>query len=172
MVDNKWDIADILKQVLHREGWPTYTDDAQDRGGPTKGGITLHTLNSWRGKQCSIKDLKNLSIKEALCILERRYVDCNGIHKLVDSHLKAQVIDNAVLSGPYIAVQDLQQSVGTESDGIVGPKTLRAIDDTGVELTVRKLAVVRSLRLARFVQSNPEQLKFLVGWLRRSLGFI
>ena len=69
-------------------------------------------------------------------------------------------------------MQDLQQSVGTESDGIVGPKTLRAIDDTGVELTVRKLAVVRSLRLARFVQSNPEQLKFLVGWLRRSLGFI
>ena len=166
-------IRSELSEILKREGWPTYTDHPDDRGGPTKGGITLITLRSWRGQTLlGEKSLKELKHSEAISILYKRYVECNGIDKLPNNPLKYQVIDNAVLSGPYLSVIDLQRTVGSSDDGIIGPQTLESIDKYGDESASRHLAVERSLRLARFVKSHPDQLIFLVGWLRRSLGFI
>jgi lysozyme family protein len=163
----------VLNDVLIREGWPDYTVHPNDRGGPTKGGITLRTLESWRGRRCTRAELQRLKKEEALAILQRRYVDTNGIFKLQDETLKAQVIDNAVLSGPMLAVKDLQRSAGMkEVDGIIGPKTLAAVDSAGAEPVHLRLAVERSLRLCRHVVANPDQAVFLVGWLTRSLSFV
>jgi lysozyme family protein len=160
-------------EILKREGWPTYTDHPDDRGGPTKGGITLTTLRSWRKQSMlSEKSLKELKQDEAIAILYTRYVECNGINKLPNNPLKYQIIDNSVLSGPYLAVKDLQKSVKVTEDGIIGPITLNAIDKKGYAVVNRLLTVTRSLRLARFVQKNPNQLVFLVGWLKRCLSFI
>ena len=162
-----------LAEILKREGWPTYTNHPDDRGGPTKGGITLSTLRSWRGRNLlNEKALKELKHDEALSILYRRYVECNGINRLSNTPLKYQVIDNAVLSGPYLAVKDLQKSVQVKEDGIIGPMTLDAINKRGHINVNRNLAINRSLRLAKFVQKNPNQLVFLVGWLNRCLSFI
>ena len=166
-------IKEELSEILKREGWPTYTDHPDDRGGPTKGGITLSTLRSWRGRsQLGEKSLKDLLHSEALSILYKRYVECNGIDRLQNSPLKYQVIDNAVLSGPFLSVKDLQKSVQVEEDGIIGPITLEAIEKKGHVVVNRHLAINRSLRLAKFVQKNPNQLVFLVGWLNRCLSFI
>lgn len=167
------DIQTELIKILKREGWPTYTDHPDDRGGPTKGGITLLTLRSWRGQPgLNEKSLKDLSHNEALLILYRRYVSCNGIDKLSNTSLKYQIIDNSVLSGPFLAVKDLQKSVLVKQDGIIGPITLDAINKKGHDVVNRQLAINRSLRLAKFVQKNPKQLVFLVGWLNRCLSFI
>ena len=166
------DIKQILNEVLEREGWPTYTEHPKDKGGPTKGGITLQTLNQWRQRQVNRQALQRLEKAEALCILERRYVDSNGIHKIPDRSLKIQVIDNAVLSGPVIAAKDLQKALRVVRDGIIGRKTLAALDAQDVTKVHNQLAVIRSLRLVRFTQKNPNQLTFLAGWLNRTLSFI
>ena len=165
-------VSTVLNEILEREGWPTYTEHPDDRGGPTKGGITLKTLESWRHRKCSTSELKGLTKGEALNILQKRYVECNGIDKLNDTPLKAQVIDDAVLSGPYLAVQDLQRAVGASDDGVIGPRTLDSVEKYGYESASNQMSVERSLRLARFVKNNPDQLVFLVGWLRRSLDFV
>ena len=116
--------------------------------------------------------MQRLSKDEALSILRRLYVDANGIHKLATISLQAQVIDDAVLSGPSLAVKDLQRTLDTVSvDGIIGPQTLAAIATHDVEALGRRLAVTRTLRLARHVQSHPDQLVFLTGWLTRTLSF-
>ena len=91
-------ILDILEETLDKEGWPTYTDHPQDRGGPTKGGVTLRTLDSWRGRRCTRKELERLTKKEAIEILRRRYIDVQGIHKLSDLEIQAQVVDDATHS--------------------------------------------------------------------------
>ena len=93
-------LDEVLETVLDTEGWPTYTVHPNDKGGPTKGGITLRTLESWRHHRCTRAELQRLSKDEALSILRRVYVDANGIHKLATISLQAQVIDDAVLSGP------------------------------------------------------------------------
>ena len=166
----------IIKGVLDREGWPVYTAHPADRGGPTKGGITLKTLSSWRQstktRPCKVEHLKGHGEDEAIRILRRRYVETNGIDRIPDPDLLEQVVDSSVLSGPYLAVKDLQRAVSAEADGIVGPQTLYAISDYGYKKTGSRLAVERSLRLTRHVAKNPDQLVFLVGWLNRSLGFI
>jgi lysozyme family protein len=165
-------LEDVLLAVLDTEGWPTYTVHPNDKGGPTKGGITLRTLEGWRHRRCTRAELQRLSKEEALSILRRLYVDANGIHKLTSVLLQAQVIDNAVLSGPSLAVKDLQRTLETVGvDGIIGPQTLSAIATNDVEMLGRRLAVTRTLRLARHVQTHPDQLVFLAGWLTRTLSF-
>jgi lysozyme family protein len=166
------DIEKILNEVLEREGWPTYTEHPKDRGGPTKGGITLRTLEQWRHRRITRQELQRLQKPEALCILERRYVDSNGIHKIQSGPLKNQMIDNAVLSGPVIAAKDLQEVLEVVVDGIIGPKTIAALDERDESEVHNRLAVGRSLRLVRFTQKNPDQLVFLAGWMNRTLGFI
>ena len=161
----------ILADILQREGWPTYTEDQRDRGGPTKGGITQRTLEAWRGRRCTRKELRNLSEDEALSILRRRYVEANGINRLDRLKIQAQVIDDAVLSGPYIAILDLQKALGNVLvDGICGIKTTHACVGADDDLHVR-LAVIRALRLAKHVTKNPDQLCYLNGWLSRALSF-
>jgi lysozyme family protein len=167
------DVEKILEAVLDREGWPIYTVHPNDRGGPTKGGITLRTLESWRHRRCTRAELQRLKKDEALEILRRQYVDANGIHKLTDVSLQAQVIDDAVLSGPVLAVKDLQRTLGTVSvDGIIGPQTLAAVAALNTDALGRRLAVTRTLRLTRHVQQHPDQLVFLTGWVTRTLSFV
>jgi len=93
-------IPNVLHEILDREGWPAYTEHPNDKGGPTKGGITLRTMESWRGRRCTRAELKRLQEEEALAILRRRYVEVQGINTLSDGDLQEQVIDTGVLSGP------------------------------------------------------------------------
>jgi len=164
---------DILESVLTREGWPTYSLHPNDGGGPTKGGITLRTLESWRGRRCTRAELKRLKKEEALAILKRRYVETNGINRVDHMGLRSQLIDDAVLSGPMLAVKDLQAALDTVTvDGIIGPETLAAVERDMPEVVGRRLAVERTIRLVRFVKSKPDQMVFLVGWVRRCLSFV
>jgi len=167
------DVDKILDAVLDREGWPTYAVHPNDRGGPTKGGITLRTLESWRHRRCTRAELQRLTKDEAVEILRRRYVETNGIDKLTDVSLQAQVIDDAVLSGPVLAVKDLQRTLDRiQVDGIIGPQTLAAVNALNVDALGRRLAVTRTLRLTRHVQQHPDQLVFLTGWVTRTLAFV
>lgn len=165
-------IGSILDETLDREGWPTYTEHPQDRGGPTKGGITLRTLDSWRGRRCTRKELEKLKKREAVEILRRRYVDVQGIHKLSSLDLQAQVVDSAVHSGPVLAVKDLQRAIGVTADGIIGPITFKKVLELGDEESSKLLAVERTIRLVRIVAKDSSQLVWLVGWVTRSLSFI
>ena len=171
-------ITKILDEVLDREGFPTYTEHPNDRGGPTKGGITLRTLESWRQRRVTRRELKALSRDEALRILFRRYVEVQGIYRIKNPVLQEQVIDDSVHSGPVTAVKDLQRTVGVKADGIIGSITLAAIESkaqasaTGETELCNQLAITRAIRLADFVQHHPDQLVFLEGWMRRILSFI
>jgi lysozyme family protein len=162
----------ILSDVLDREGWPQYTEHPHDKGGPTKGGITLRTLESWRHRRLPRQDLARLKREEALQILRRLYIDANGIFRLIESPLLAQVVDSAVLSGPSLAVKEVQRLVDVSDDGICGPITMAAIDAVDVKELGRRLAVARALRLARFAVKHENQTTFLVGWLTRALSFV
>ena len=167
--------AQILDDILDREGWPTYTEpseDYPDRGGPTKGGITLAALRQWRAAPAtSPQALQHLGKDEALAILRRRYVQCNGIEQLEGLPVFAQVVDNSVLSGPYQSVCDLQTALGVTVDGIIGPQTCAAVEAQR-DTVDRQLVAARALRIVAFVQKHPKQLIFLKGWMRRVLGFL
>ena len=168
-------LVPLLERILRREGWPDYTEPSDtypDRGGPTKGGITLTALRRWRKEpRISQRDLRALTKDEALAILRQRYVGSNGIHLLEETPLFEQVVDNSVLSGPYLSVCDLQLALGVYVDGVIGPKTCAAVAAQGAAVR-GKLVRTRAMRIVAFVQQHPKQLVYLKGWMRRILSFI
>ena len=159
----------ILDDLIHREGG--YVHDPADRGGPTKYGITQRTLQTWRDQVVTPTDVRRLTRDEARAIYRRRYVDAPGFATLPDP-LRAQVIDNAVLSGPRQAVKDVQRAIGGVTvDGRLGPQTRAALRQQGVAAVHARLLQVRATRIGRLVQRAPAQVRFLRGWLTRITAF-
>ena len=163
-------VDDIIEEVLAREGG--LVDHPADRGEITNFGITKRTLAHWRGRNVRRRDVEQLTKGEAHEIIRHRYVDVQGIHKLEDAELQAQVVDLSVHHGPVAAVKMLQKGIRAKSDGIIGPKTLARIVAKGVEDTHQQLVVERIKFLGNICVKDPSQNVFLKGWLARALKFL
>ena len=162
-------IDQILDDLIRREGG--YVHDPVDRGGPTKYGITQRTLRAWRGRAVTVDEVRRLTEEEARAIYHRRYVSEPGFTTLLDP-LRAQVVDDGVMSGPRQAVRDLQRAIGNVTvDGQLGPKTRAALRRRGVAVVHARLIQVRAKRIGRIVQRAPSQARFLNGWLARITTF-
>jgi lysozyme family protein len=162
----------IIDAIIVREGG--FVNDRVDRGGATKFGITAKTLGAWRGYGHSAlpEEVRQLSVHEAREIYRQQYIVQPGFAAIDDDGLRAQLVDDGVLSGPATAIRSLQAALGLTPDGFIGPITTAAANRADVATLRRKLAVARALRLARIVQKDTTQARFLVGWLTRTLGFL
>ena len=177
---------DAFKIVLGFEGG--YVNDSDDRGGETNYGITASTLNSAKNKgwvpfNITIKDIK---LEYAKTIYKKGYWDAVQADSLPHP-LDLILFDSAVNHGPNAAVKLLQKSLNTllpytelKVDGIIGPLTLRAVNDyAGLQdapgshnkSNIRYLCIdVLMNRVELYlsiVLNNKSQEKFLKGWLNR-----
>ncbi len=170
-----------LDAILKREAWPTYTNRAADRGGPTKGGITLNTLIAFRGRPQTITDLHALSEADARTIYRRRYLD--PWEFVADDDLFAVVVDYAVTSWHDDPARAVQSALGLTVDGVVGPKTraaMRTADPAALRLRVIGYRVRHMVDLAlndpklkRLIAGHSDlQLLNLRGWVNRSTSFL
>ena len=124
----------IIDTILRREGWPRHTGRPSDRGGPTKGGITLATLTSWRKRPVTAADVAALGEAEVRAIYRVHSIEEAGFAGITDDALRALVIDSGVKHGPTRAGTWLQDAVNDlagrpilKVDRAVGPKTLAAV---------------------------------------------
>lgn len=161
-------VREILDEVIRREGG--FVHDPDDSGGATKFGITQQTLSNWRGYDVTIDEVLSLTYDEAIRIYEKKYVEEPGFLPLPNG-LRAAVVDFAVNSGPITAIKQLQKALGCTQDGVLGPRTLAAVQMVPVDRLQAELVKVRVRYLAGIVVSQPVKLKFLCGWLNRALTF-
>lgn len=173
-----------IDDTLIREGWPKFTNRRIDRGGPTKGGITLTTLAEYRQslgdpRPVTIATLKALSEGEARQIYAERYINQPGFRGVVNVELREQLIDTGVLQGPGWAIRRLQEIVGVKVDGKIGPITLRATNNRDQEALRDNFTAARIKKLVRIVRHDARQrgiyegqIEFLVGWVDRALEFL
>jgi len=160
-------IKEIIDNVLVSEGGSAVTADSVDRGGRTQFGISEKANpNAWADGQVTEQEAREIYLK--------KYVVSPGFHKIPPSHkwTQALLIDWGVNSGPVIAIQNLQEVLKLNKDGIFGPKTLEALLGTDDRSLNNLLAAARVRMVGRVVVKNPSQLKFLNGWLNRVLSFI
>lgn len=163
----------ILDETLEAEGWPKFTNHPADRGGPTRGGITLATLREWRGKPVTVDDVRNLTEAEARAIYTARYVTGPHLERIVDSLLRWQVVDAGILSGPKRAVEWLQEVAGgLKVDGHLGPITATRVNSLSPHWLGVRYAARRTRFLASIVASNPTQARWLNGWTNRATAFL
>lgn len=106
--------------------------DPADRGNWTGGRIGVGVL---KGTKYGISaaaypslDIENLTLDQAKAIYYKDYWTVAGCESVPDA-LRFDLFDFAVNSGPKTAVKKLQESVGAVPDGMLGPKTLMAINN-------------------------------------------
>lgn len=165
---------DVIDELIIREGG--FVDNPDDRGGPTKHGITQARLSDWRGRPVSVDEVRELSWDEARSIYLKMYA--TGL-ALIQHHedLYRFVLDVSVLSGPGTAGRLVQSTLNDmyaniPVDGVIGPKTAAAIEDTHIPRLIQNMIVARIPALVRIVEGNASQLQFLEGWVTRTLAFL
>ena len=62
-------VQHIIKEIIRREGG--YVNHPNDRGGPTKYGVTHKTLSRYLKREASIEDVKHMTEETAYEIYER-----------------------------------------------------------------------------------------------------
>ena len=160
-------VADILNSILESEG-EEYTNDPDDRGGPTKWGVTLPVLSEFWGCPVTVEQLKALSRDEAYEIFEHLYANRSGFLKLSDEAVRAMMVDWAVNGGVETAVKHLQFALAVPVDGICGPVTLAAANGRDPRELLKLLGAQRQEWYVELVKSRPSQIKWLGGWLNRN----
>ncbi len=159
-------IHNIIDEIIRREGG--FVNDSDDRGKATNWGIIQDTLSCWRREEVTVQDVKDLTRDEASEIYEDMYIRKPNFHKIEDEALLGLVVDCGVNSGPLSASKWLQKAAEVEQDGIVGSKTLRAVN-VDPKIIFKRLVLIRMEFYCRIVQKDPTQAKFLWGWIRRTL---
>lgn len=157
---NNTEILDrIVERVIKHEGG--YVNHPSDPGGETNHGITKRTaqLHRYRGK------MRDLPLSKAKSIYHDIFTGA-GINELVETHgfaLGFQFADAVVNHGARGAAKILQAAVGAKRDGVIGKKTLAAVDKlNATEITVKYLAA----RL-KFYTSLKTFRVFGRGWCNR-----
>lgn len=160
-------IDDIITDVLKAEGWDKYTNRPNDRGGPTKWGITQKAWADWRGRDVTIDEIKNISEPQARDFYEAEYVIGPRFNAL-PIRLQALLIDCGVNHGPNRATKWLQRAVAAKEDGSIGPKTLIATEAANPVGTYIRVCAYRSSFYGKLVTDDPTQAEFAHGWANRN----
>lgn len=121
MTTNSFD--SMLMNTLKFEGGYTV-----DHRGQTNRGITQPTYDSYaKQKGVPTKDVKDLTFGEGYKFYEDEFYKRPKLDRL-SYNIGGTVFDFGVNAGPDVAVKSLQEIVGTKPDGIIGDKTITAID--------------------------------------------
>jgi lysozyme family protein len=158
-------MKEIIDNIIITEGG--YVDLPEDRGGATKYGITIGTLQKYRGLPVTKQDVATMSKEEASEIYSSEYIIKPKFHLIKDYDLRYMVIDAAVNSGQQRATMWLQSSSGAVADGIIGDKTLKAVNEGDTQAIKRKFISERINFVGRLITRDPVQSKFAAGWMKR-----
>lgn len=157
-------MSDAVTEIIRKEG--EESNDPTDHGGHTIKGIS----------QRSNPDLfENGKVPNDAAIQQRyvdRYINGPGFARIPEVRLREQLIDFGVNSGPAIAIQALQRSLGVKVDGVLGPDTLHAIESCDGRLLNNAVVGERIMLIARICKKDPSQLVYINGWLKRALSFL
>lgn len=156
---------EIITSVEQREGGAKVTDDPLDLGGKTQWGISEKSNpEAWKDGR--------VTESEARAIYMQKYLVGPGFDKVNDPTLRAQLVDFGVNSGPMVAIQKLQAILDVKIDGILGPKSIQAINAGDARKMGNYLVVARVRMICNLTAKNPSQVKFLVGLVDRAFQFL
>ncbi len=155
-----------LFESARRTGW---SDDPDDPGGATMCGVTLATY----AKYCSRRHypaptkqtLRAIPFAHWQDILKSLFWDRCGADFIKDKGVAYLIVDWVWASGPKV-LKNVQRLVSTVQDGIIGPKTLRAINDAGHALK-EQIRIERVCYIERICRRSPVLRKYRKGWLNR-----
>lgn len=161
-----------INKILESEGG--FQQDSSDSGNFVNGtligtnkGITANALAEFRGVDpttITVDDIKGVTDEEAKEIYAQNYYLKPKINELPQG-IQDTVMDMYVNSGRN-AVKILQRLAGVEADGVIGPATIKAVQEANI--TRNQYADARIDYYTKVAENNPSQNKFLQGWINRA----
>ena len=148
-----------LALVLKHEGG--FVNDPHDKGGATNKGVTQAVYDGYRRiRGRGPQSVKFISTEEIRAIYKLQYWD--KVHgDYLPSGLDYAMFDFAVNSGVGRASKYLQAVLGVPQDGVIGARTLGAIDSG-----VRVINALCDRRMG-FLRNIDTFWRFGKGWTRR-----
>ena len=151
------DFQKSIKFVLDAEGG--YTNDPDDLGGETNYGIDKRSHPD--------VNMKELTIDEATDIYFTEYWVRFNCEQFIWP-LDCVYFDCCVNTGQKQSNRFLQRAVGTEPDGIIGPKTLASVQRSDSYKLANKVIDQRQTFYENLAYNKASLKKFLKGWTNRN----
>lgn len=145
-----------FETLLKHEGG--YVNSAADPGGATRFGVTEAVAREVGYKG----DMRELPLDLAKRIYKDKYWDSVKAEELPPA-VRYAVFDGAVNSGPGQSIKWLQRSLGMLDDGIIGPKTLAAVNAANPDSLRMRILGQR----LKFMASLANWPAFSRGWANR-----
>jgi lysozyme family protein len=149
--------------LLKHEGG--YVNDKADPGGETNSGISKRSYPNL--------DIKNLTLEQAKEIYFRDFWLKGKYEQINDENIAIKLFDLGVNVGINQAnklIQRALRATGTQvtEDGIIGPITLKAINEADPTDLLAALKSEAAGYYRLIANLKPSQKKFITGWLRRA----
>lgn len=165
------DFLPAFEQMLRDEGGYQLHDVEGDTGGMTYAGIARNKNPHWQGWPY----IDRKEIGGALTGMVRDFYKLEFWDKMRGDEIREQDIANSIFNfgvnaGMSMAVKLAQLVVGATPDGGIGPRTIELLNNQNSSDFRKSYALTKIARYVEICNKNPIQVKFLKGWLNRTLA--
>lgn len=141
--------------------------DPADLGGLTLVGITNSTYKEYcRRKGLEGTQLSSLDYSQWIEIFTDMFWSRWLADRIKDRKTARMLVDWLWMSGNY-AIKIPQRELGVKVDGIVGQKTLAALNALPSGEAFRRMKNLRIAHIESICRARPANRRFRTGWLRR-----
>ena len=144
--------------------------DPDDYGGATNSGVTLSTFRKVLGADKTVEDLQNMTYEQWYQVMKGYFWDKCKADQIRNQSVAEIFVDWCIHAG-IGKIKLVQAMVEVNTDGIVGPKTLAAINNMSQQVLHRKIKLMRAQRAIDQIYGNPSQMKYFNGFFRRFIDF-
>jgi lysozyme family protein len=165
---------DAFAATMRREGGYKLHQVAGDTGGMTYAGVARNKNPGWTGwayidrgetpPTTLVRQFYHQGYWQPIRADDLRYEIASSIFDFA--------VNTSAPGRPVVAVKLAQVVAGVEPDGVIGPKSVAALNAMPPDAFAAAYFVAKMQRYADICNRNPSQAKFLRGWLNRSLGAI
>lgn len=168
-------MADFLpayERMILNEGGYKLHDVPGDAGGQTYAGIARNMNPSWAGWSWVDRGAVPPTEMVRDFYLTGWWAPLHGdqiAHQRVAETLFDFAMNTSGRGKPTIAIKLAQVTAGATPDGAMGPKTIEAINAMDPDLFLARFALAKIARYRDICTKNRGQMKFLLGWINRTL---
>ena len=162
------DVKKLTPFLLKWEGG--FVDDPADLGGATNMGVTIGTYEAYCRKKGypkpTVERLKALSKEEWTEIMKSMYWDRWRADEIKNQSVANILVDWVWASGAH-GIKIPQRLLGVSVDGVVGPKTIAAINSKNPRELFDRIKMARFDFIEEICRKRPANNRFKRGWMNR-----